>query len=823
MEKPVLLAHLDRDTGREQTLAVHSENVAKLCSEFCAEAGLQNLGQLTGLLHDSGKAARVFQEYLQSGDTSMRGQIPHAFCGARYCYEEWGMDGDLKGLTAELVSAAVCAHHSGLPDVTGTEADDGLRRRAWPEKPVSYEEALQGFFRTVSKEALDGLFASAQSEVGAVCRKIRAACAEMPKDSIRKAFCFQLGLVQRYLLSCLIDADRYDTFLFEADRMPERAPSSPEFWGKLAGKLETFLSFFPAESPIDRERHRISEQCVAFSRNGQGVFRLSVPTGAGKTMASLRYALSCAKSSGKKHIFYIAPYKSILEQNAEEIRRALDTDDDRVILEHHGDVVVGKDSQNKDERKEEAERYELLTQRWDAPVILTTAVQFLNTLFDGRSACVRRMHSLANSILILDEVQAMPVKCTDMVNAALNFLAYACGCAVVLCTATQPESNDLPVPVVPGKPAQLTENREETFAAFRRTRAVDKTPEGPLSAEALAEFTFEQLASCDNALLVFNTKAAARAVYRAVAGRMEELPPEERVPVYCLTTGLCPQHRMDLIETIRDSLSSPKPGANRLVCVSTQLIEAGVNLSFQCAVRSLAGLDSIAQAAGRCNRHGEAACRNVFIVRCAEENLSRLPDIQAAQEACRSTLENFRSNPTRFGNDLLSPEAVRQYYSYYYKNVSPKLDYPVNQKDGSGLWADTNLFGLLSENPLALKYSRENEVPLPEHLLHQAYQTAGGLFAAIEKGGMDVIVPYGEGRGLISELYAEPDMKDLPGLLRRAQRYTVHLFEWERCTLSELGAIDIIPETGAAVLRGEFYNGKLGLQLTPAKMAFMGV
>lgn len=819
MKQRVLLAHLDRDAGREQTLASHSENVAKLCAEFGAETGLRNLGRLTGLLHDSGKAARSFQEYLRSGDASLRGQIPHAFCGARYCYEAWGMDGDLKGLTAELVSSAVCAHHSGLPDVTGTEADDGLRRRAWPEKPVSYEEALDGFFRSVSKEELDGLFASAQSEVGGICGKIRAACSEIPESFRRKAFYFQLGLVQRYLLSCLIDADRYDTFLFETGGMAERAPSSPEFWGKLAGKLETFLSFFPAESPIDRERRRISEQCLAFSEHRRGIFRLSVPTGSGKTLSSLRYALGCAKSSGKKHIFYIAPYKSILEQNAEDIRRALDTDDDRVILEHHGDAVVGGNIQNADERKEEAERYELLTQRWDAPVILTTAVQFLNTLFDGRSACVRRMHSLANSVLILDEVQAMPVKCTDMVNAALNFLAYVCGCAVVLCTATQPESKDLPVPVVPGKPAQMTENREETFAAFRRTRAVDKTPEGPLSAGELAEFTFGRLASCDNALLVFNTKAAARAVYRAAAERMQEFPPEQRAPVYCLTTSLCPQHRVDFIEEIRTSLASQKPGANRLVCVSTQLIEAGVNLSFQCAVRSLAGLDSIAQAAGRCNRHGEAACRDVFIVRCAEENLSRLKDIQAAQRACLKTLENFRSNPARFGNDLLSPEAVRQYYSYYYEKLMPQLDYPVNQKDGSGLWADTNLFGLLSENPLALKYSRENEIPLPEHLLHQAYQTAGRLFEAIEKGGMDVIVPYKEGKELISELYAEPDMKELPGLLRRAQRYTVHLFEGERYALSELGAIDVLPDTGAAVMRGEFYDGKLGLQPSPAKMS----
>ena len=758
MHDPDILAHRDEKTDRRQTLAEHSEQVSKLCGDFCRPAGLKDMGRLIGLLHDSGKGTAAFQAYLRSGDGSRRGEIPHAFCGARYCYEEWGMDGFPKGLTAELAAAAVCAHHNGLPDVVGPEAEDGLRRRAWPEKPISYEEALRGFFRALSGERptverLNALFHSAQREVRGVCDKIHAVCAELPAGSRRKVFYFQLGLVQRYLLSALIDADRYDTFLFEAEREPEKNPASAEFWADLAEHLENFLHDLPAETAIDRERHAISDQCLAFSRHGNGIFRLSVPTGSGKTMASLRYALNCAKFSGKDRVFYIAPYKSILEQNADDIRRALGVRDDRVILEHHGDVIVGAAAKSEEERRAEDKRYELLTQRWNAPILLTTAVQFLNALFDGRSSCVRRMHSLANSVLILDEVQAMPVKCTHLLNAALNFLAYVCGCSVVLCTATQPDSERLSVPVLTGKPAQMTENREETFAAFRRTHAVDKTPEGPLSAGTLADFALDRLSVCDNILLVFNTKAAARSVYRAVMERMDGLPPEERAPVYCLTTGLCPRHRMDQIEKIRNALGNPRPGANRMVCVSTQLIEAGVNLSFQCVVRSLAGMDSIAQAAGRCNRHGEVACRDVFLVQSAEENLSHLEEIQEAQGACRHVLQDFRSNSGRFGNDLLSPAAVRRYYRYYFDSMQPQLDYPVNPGQAPGLWKDTSLFDLLSENSIAAQCGADYG-----YILRPAYRTAGRLFQAIEQDGMDVMVPYGEGAKWIEKLYAGPDL-----------------------------------------------------------------
>lgn len=678
MGTEILYAHIDHIQGRKQTLRVHSENTADLCAQFCKKIGMESTGKLMGLLHDSGKGTPEFQNYLKSNDPSLRGRIPHSFCGTRYCWQTRGNGDASQMLTAELAAAAICAHHGGLPDVTGIDAEDHLHDRSWPDKGFHYREAMDAFFQDFPQEKVGKLFEKARKETERVCADLRIVCNNIPAAARKRAFYFLLGLVQRYLLSCLIDADRYDTFLFEARREAEQTRNLPELWAKLAENLEKHLQDFPCDKPIDRERQKISEQCYEFARSNTGIFRLSVPTGSGKTMASLRYAINCAKQNGKERIFYIAPYKSILDQNAEEIRKALKIQEDGVLLEHHSDVVL------EDVHSGRAERYALLTQRWDAPLVLTTAVQFLNTLFDGHSACVRRMHSLAHSIIILDEFQAFPVKCTDMLNAALDFLAYTCGCSVVLCTATQPESEKIPVPILLGNPAQMTENLDQTFTAFRRTRAVDKTGDGPLSAEQMADFALEQLAICDNLLMIYNTKSAAKAVFASMKKRMELLPPEDRVPVFCLSTSQCPQHRMEIIRRIRETLRPEHPGGPRLICISTQLIEAGVNLSFQCVVRSFCGLDSAAQAAGRCNRHGETACRDIYLVRCAEENLSHLPEIQTAQEAAAHVLQDYHSNSARFSGDLLSPEAIRRYYHYYFALQTPLLQWDENFRTAEG-------------------------------------------------------------------------------------------------------------------------------------------
>lgn len=809
-----ILAHIDRESGRKQTLSEHSRSVADECGRACGKIGLAALGKLTGLLHDSGKGTLAFQRYLREGDTAVRGKIPHSFCGARYCWETWGIKGGVAPLTAQLAAAAVCGHHSGLPDMTEPDGEDGLLRRTRPESQVDYEEALRNYFSSSSSsEELEGLFCQAQEEVAKLGALLKGICERVSKESRPGMFSFLWGMVQRYLMSCLIDADRYDTYLFEAGKAPEPEPELGPLWHTLAGRLEQYLAGLPFKEAVDRKRREISGQCLAFATHGHGIYRLSVPTGSGKTLSSLRYALSCAEGTGKERIFYVAPYKSILDQNAKDIRRALGlgSQDVEILLEHHGDVII-------EGEEEVIRRRDLLTQRWNAPIILTTTVQFLNTLFDGRGSCVRRMHCLTDAVILLDEVQAIPIRCTYLLNAALDFLAYVCGCSIVLCTATQPAVEQMDVPVLLGEPAEMVPNLEEAFAALKRTRAVDRTGLGLLSSEQLADFCMDRLKDCDNLLVVLNTKSAAEKLYRALRSRMEGLAAEERTPLFLLTTNLCPKHRVERIEKIYDVLTG-KTENSRLICVSTQLIEAGVNLSFQCVVRSLAGLDSFTQASGRCNRHGEVACRDVFLIRSADEVLSSLKEIRCAQEEAGHVIQDFRSNPGQFGDDLLSPAAVGRYSRYYAKRMQPELAYPAGEKDDPKLSSPTTLFDLLSRNTVATKACAEHERPLPPHPLHQAFQTAGKIFQAIPEGGFDVIVPHGkEGEELVAELNADPGLRELPQLLRRAQLFSVHLFDTEWKQLNRLGAIDLLAEIGVAVLKKEFYDPELGVQLRRGEM-----
>ncbi|ADU26222.1 CRISPR-associated helicase/endonuclease Cas3 [Ethanoligenens harbinense] len=801
-----ILARRDPKTGRTQTLRAHTLAVADACETACAKIGLGALGRLTGLLHDSGKGADAFQTYLAEADPSKRGTVNHAACGARYAFEHFLTDDVPANIAAEWVIAAVCGHHGGLPDCTGSAGEDILRQRAYPQKECACGQALARFFKTCTlPEELSALFMRAVQETAQICGKTQAFCADLPGTSGYVQLWFMLGMIQRYLMSSLVDADRYDAYGFEAGAAPAKESDPTPLWETLAARLEAHLADLaekaaehPETAHINRKRREIADACLAFSEHSAGIFRLVVPTGGGKTYSSLRYALHCAAKAGKRRIFYVAPYKTILEQNAADIRDVLQQDD--AVLEHHSDVVLDRNGSSSS--REELERYELLTERWDAPVVLTTTVQFLNTLFDGRLSSVRRMHSLAGSVIILDEVQAMPVRCLHLFNAAANFLSCVMDCAVILCTATQPALENTTHPIRLRAQSDMVPDMDAVFAAFRRVRVEDKTRQGALGADQLADFAFSRAKQDGSLLAVLNTKSAAAKLCAALRARMNTLPDGEQIPVYFLSTSLCPAHRKDVIDEIRTRLKKHE----RLICVSTQLIEAGVDLSFACVIRSLAGLDSIAQAAGRCNRHGEAALRTVYIMQCADEDLRHLPDILAGQSAAKLVLEGFARAPQRYGGDLLSPDAIRQYYAFYFEMQKSQLDYPV------ALDRPTSLFDLLSVHTLARSACEENGRALPQHPLHQAYATAGSRFQVIDRQGIAVVAPYGDGEALIARLCGKPDLAALPALLRRTQRYAVNLFEQERRALETQGAIIYLPDCGVAVLREHFYDKTLGVQ-----------
>ncbi|MEG1967659.1 MAG: CRISPR-associated helicase Cas3' [Clostridia bacterium] len=756
-----------------QTLFTHSMHVSQLAAEGCTR--LHALMRLCGLLHDLGKATKAFQHYLL-----MDGQcekVEHAIYGAAYAKKRWHGTDAYRMLTAELVYNAVAGHHARLPDALNPAGDPYLR----PDMPLDdLPEALENFFGSVAAEAeLDAQFDLAVEEVRTMCTEIQQACADLPSKQQNAARMNLMGLLQREVHSRLIDADRWDAYCFEAGIEPASTAVKP--WKAWQERLEKQLDSFAMDSAIAKERAKVADECLHAARQGDaGVYRLCVPTGGGKTLSVMRFALEMAQRNQKQRIVYAAPFKAILEQTADVLRGVFQ--DSSLILEHHSDVIVDTEEDNA--------RYALLTQRWDTPLILTTMVQLLNTLFLGRGASARRFGALRGAVLILDEVQSIPMHCWYPLNLALRYLASCADCTVVLCTATQPlleKAERFPL----CKPKHMIADESALYEAFCRVRVVDRT-QHEMEPAVLAREVSQATLQCSSALCIVNTKATALALYRAF---QSVLAPA--VPLYCLTTALCPAHRLQMLREIRALLQQHKP----VVCVATQLVEAGVDISFGMVTRSLCSLASIAQAAGRCNRHGEMPMAELWLVRLAGESLLYLQDIADEQKRTQAVLDAVKRQPERFRNDLLSPEAMALYFTKTMLECEPKMSGLLK---GGG-----TLLELLSFNDTArIEYKRLHGQNCPT-ILAQAFRTAGNEFCALQSDTISVLTPYGRGEALIEALAQATDLAAVARLTRQAQPYAVGIYPYQLQKLKEYHALRELPY-GLAVDK-PWYDEQVGL------------
>jgi CRISPR-associated endonuclease/helicase Cas3 len=490
------------------------------------------------------------------------------------------------------------------------------------------------------------------------------------ENDSKESLMFKYGLLARFLFSCLIDADRLSTADFEnPGNMDIRNYSVYTPWDELIERFNA--KKFDKKNEVDELREAISRKCLEFSRKPKGLYQLTVPTGGGKTFASLRFALNHAAEQRMDRIIYIIPYTSIIDQNADEVRKVLEKKDidceysEKIVLEHHSNLTP----------EEETHRQSLLSENWDAPVVFTTSVQFLEALFGHGTRSARRMHQLAKAVIIFDEIQTVPIRCVHMFNVALRFLIKVCGTTAVLCTATQPlldkiEKKERALQISSGQ--QMIQDMKRLFHDLRRVKVYDLRkpggwPENEVVNLALRELrSLQKLYQNAGVVIVVNTKTSAKNLFHL----LKESAP---AAVFHLSTDMCPQHRLNILNTIKDRLRRNQP----TICVSTQLIEAGVDIDFGSVIRYLAGLDSIAQTAGRCNRHGLRKNGNVFIVNPEVENLGSLEDIKIAAEAAQRVLDEFKDSPERFDNDILSPAAMDQFYTYYFYDRKDKMNYPV--------------------------------------------------------------------------------------------------------------------------------------------------
>ncbi len=809
------VAHRREKDGEPQSLHSHLSRTSVLAGLFASKIRLKDVGRIIGLLHDLGKASNEFQSYIKSATgmidpdaddytdvEKLKGKVDHSSAGAQFIYQTLSRKGAEGLISAQFLSLCIASHHSGLIDCLSPSGEDNFTRRIEKSKEKTHLDEILSYLNDAEKQRLTEL-ASNDKLIKQVLWKVKSLT---EKNDSKETLMFKYGLLVRFLFSCLIDADRLNTADFEFPKnIKIRNYGKYCSWDILLERFNRKLFEFENKierNEVDNLRDEVSKECLNFSTKPKGIYQLTVPTGGGKTLSSLRFALNHAEHHKMDRIFYVIPYTSIIDQNADEVRKILEDKDkdgkylDRIVLEHHSNLTP----------EEETKKQNLLAENWDAPIVFTTQVQFLETLFGSGTRGVRRMHQLANSVIIFDEVQTIPVRCVHMFNIALRFLVNNCNATIVLCTATQPLLNRIePVQRSLNIPIEqkMIRNEKELFKKLKRVNVFDKRKNtGGWSEEEIADLTYNELKETGSVLIIVNKKDSARRLYTKISEN-------KSVEVFHLSTNMCAAHRLHVLNYVKERLENKLP----VVCASTQLIEAGVDIDFGTIVRYLAGLDSIAQAAGRCNRNGRREKPgSVYIVNPANESLDKLKDIKIGAHDSERVLREFVDNPATFDNDLLSIKAMERFYKYYFYDRSKEMNYPVSAKN-TIVGRDDNLFNLLSLNSVSIQeYQRTHQNSSPTLLLKQSFQSASKAFNTIDSPTRGVIVPFGkEGEDIINKLCDTLMLEKQYKLLKSAQRYTVNLYPYEFEDMEKKKAIrEVQKDSGIYYMDYQYYSKESG-------------
>lgn len=770
----MFIAHIREADHSIQTVQEHLEAVANLARTYGESLGFGAHAELAGFLHDMGKYTTEFSEYLENavihGEVA-KTKIDHSTAGAKYLYENFYNGNSYQKFVVEIVGMAILSHHSGLQNFVQLDVStsDYLRRVVEKDLPY-YDEVKQNFeARQGNRERVEQLMEEAKAEFVTFTQNIQ----EMEEPFV------YMNYAQKLVLSLLLDADRTDTRRFEEqDDTPLEQVAPFQTWYNTM--METITEWEKSTKAINLLRAKMSRMCDTIAEKDSRIYTLSISTGGGKTFASLRYALKHAALHDKKRIIYVVPYTTILEQNAEEVRKIIG--DDRAVLEHHANVIDIVDGEEDYYGMPLQKKFQLGRDNWDHPIIFTTSVQFLNALFAKGTRNTRRMHRLTEAVIIFDEVQAIPYHHFALFNTAVNFLYYVGNSSVLLCTATQPTVGEMDYPIMIEQDAEMVPDLSSVVQAFERVQFHDFVSKEGWNAEEIAQQVDTWIEDRQSMLIVLNTKAAVRNLF-------EELKARGLPGVYHLSTSMCPAHRHDILTEIKGKL-----GKERVICVSTQLIEAGVDISFEAVVRSLAGLDSIAQAAGRCNRHAERDKGDIYIIKAADEKLDKLPEIKYGAEVT----QNHILYDDTFKDALLSPEAIATYFREFDNVAKREISHQP-----SGL--DYELIQLINSHV-------QNNVQT--HSI-STFKTMERYFEAISSPTSTVIVPYNQaGKELIADLNEELPLEELNKKLKEAQQYIVNVYDHELQQLNNEGLLATLYNDQMLVLLERGYSREYGVSLS---------
>lgn len=709
----------------EQSIEEHCLNVARLARELIYEdedsCGLKDLAYNAGLLHDFGKYRPDFQRYiLAASGANQSGKVPpkapHAIVGAieaRRLFDD--------PMIADTLAYCISGHHRGLYD------HNEMERRLRHGEHKRWCDACE---KLTSVEDLG-----------------TTNC-----DDVGEPYDLQMAI--RMLFSALVDADRLDTERFmtpdlsaERLRIKGNYASLCTLRERLRAKTESFSS--APDTSVNRARAYFLESCRTHgAESDPGIYTLSLPTGAGKTISSMAWALEMAIRNHHDRIIYVIPYTSIITQTAMVFREIFGKEN---ILEHHSEVVVEQQTED-DKSDEQMSRLKFLTENWDAPIILTTNVQFFESLFASKPAKCRKVHSIANSVIVMDEVQALPEGFLSPILSAIDTLSEAFHCSILCCSATQPvydvdlnspdDGSDYYTPL--DTRGDLVPREAKYFVPFDR---VDYHLEPQtVTSQELAD----RLAAEHSVLCVVNSRKDAGQVYRALRD-LSEVKADE---VIHLSRSMCSAHLRRAIETIKERMREGKPTK----VISTQLIEAGVDLDFPCVWRAHSGLGSIIQAGGRCNREGKMERRGQVFVFSLADGSRPFGNIARGCNATKILLHKLSNKIT----DPTDPEVIAKYYRLYFKDI-PDFDTEGIEKD-------------LTEDPEDINF-----------------ESAADRFKLIDDAGtFPVIVPYmEEGKALVRkirnhEILTREDY-------HRMQEYSVSHRQGDYSTLLSHGNIEQIP------------------------------
>ena len=714
-------------------LSAHLEDTGARAATFLESVGCADIGRVAGLLHDVGKYTQEFQARL-AGSAK---RVDHSTSGAEIAIDRYGPK------LGKLLAFCIAGHHAGLANgVNGcrsTALTDRLNGTI-PPLDLAWEQEI-----TLPELMVPPI---------------------KPRD--KKTVGFSAAFFTRMLFSALVDADYLDTEAYFASLKgspPARGQHPP--LGDLLARLESHLVKLALEAKstdVNKLRREVLNHARRKASLPPGLFSLTVPTGGGKTLTSLAFALAHAVRHGFTRVIYVIPFTSIVDQTASVFRGALRNDDDDpegFIVEHHSafdENLIGE--------REAIDKLRLSMENWDAPIIVTTAVQFFESLFANRSSRCRKLHNIANSVIILDEAQTLPLNLLRPCVTALDELARNWRSSIVLCTATQPA-----LTASDGFPGGFERLRElapapqHLYRTLKRTRICQR---GQMDDAKLAE----QLSQSPQVLCIVNTRRHARELYEKIGSGGG---------AFHLTTSMCARHRREVLDDVRFRLKGGTP----VRLVATSLVEAGVDIDFPVVWRAEAGLESIVQAAGRCNREGRGPVADVFVFEPAEaEGRKPPPEISQFAAAARGVMRRH--------NDPLSLEAIKNYFQEVYWIKDGELD---------------------AKGILYMLDERRRSFDFP-------FETIAKEFRMIETDMVPVIVPYrgaNDDDDTVDRLLGKLDWIERPGRIARDfQPYVVQIPPRARSVLLASGAVrivrqEIFAEQFVVLTNSDLYLKNVGL------------